>query len=58
MKYLFFLTGLVLFVAGVGLAVSGAQSDWDARIAIAPCFAGALLIIAGVAFHAVDEDGR
>lgn len=55
MKYLFFITGFILIMICVGLAVSGARGDWDAYIAFVPGAVGFLLTGASVVIHVYDN---
>lgn len=55
MKYLFYLSGLLLFVAGVILALRGVLDGFDAMIALAPILIGIGLMGVACGIHIYDN---
>jgi len=56
MKYLFFLTGLVLALLAVAIAANGMLEGWDAAIAYFPGVLGMALMFVGIVFAGLEAE--
>jgi hypothetical protein len=54
-KYLIFLTGLVLFASAISVAVTAAKDGWDATVAAGPGIVGTGLMAAATGIHIYDN---